>query len=155
MLDAEKLMFKLSTVATPQELHSIFIKISANNDPKGTTLDDVANAPMTNTGHPKVHAMKDTPLNTSDDYGMAPGVGTNAFCAYEEDDAVLGEVALKHKVDFAFIRNVSDTVVPEVTKQGAAIPKGFRDAWAGKVYDAFGFYTAYNGALATWAALAG
>ncbi len=155
MDDAQSLMFKLSDVATPGELQAVFARAAAKSDPGGTTLDDVLNAPMTNTAHPTVHAMKNTPLNTSDDYGMAPGAGSPDYCAYEEDDAVLGQEALKADVDFAFIRNVSDTVVPETTHQGKPIPEGFRDAWAGQVYDAFGFYSAFNGALATWAAIAG
>jgi hypothetical protein len=154
MTGAQTLMFKLNTVATGAELQSIFAKVAAKHPPGNITLDDILNTPMTNTATPTVHIAKDVPLNTSDDYGMAPGAGSPTFCAYEEDDAVLGQEALKHNVKFAFIRNVSDTVVPE-TSHGKTISKAFRDAWAGAVYDAFGFYSAFNGAFATWAAIAG
>jgi nucleoside phosphorylase len=153
MADAAKLMFRLSTVATPAVLQALFTRAAAKAPPGATTLDDVLNSPMTNTSSPTAHSLQGVPLNTSDDYGMAPGTGSPTFSVYEEDDAVLGQVALELNVPFAFIRNVSDTVVPAVTKHAQAIDDKFRKAWAGDVYDQFGMYAANNGALATWAAI--
>jgi hypothetical protein len=79
-------------------------------------------------------------------------VGTTAgtYAAYaciEMDDALIGEVCGKAGVEFGFVRNVSDPV------QNAALPAEVQGNWGSVVYDAYGIYTSFNGALAAWAML--
>jgi hypothetical protein len=80
-------------------------------------------------------------------------VGTTAgayqdFTSIEMDDAVIGEACAASGTAFGFVRNVSDPV------QSAALPPRVQGDWGSAVYDAYGFYTSYNGALAAWAMLA-
>src|SRR6202167_5383849 len=80
-------------------------------------------------------------------------VGTTAgkyqtFTSIEMDDAVIGEACAGIGMPFGFVRNVSDPV------QSAALPSQAQGNWGSAVYDAYGFYTSYNGALASWAMLA-
>lgn len=72
-----------------------------------------------------------------------------SFACIEMDDAVVGEVCHREGVAFGFVRNVSDPV------QNADLPEEVQGNWGGAVYDVFGMYTSYNGALVTWAMLAG
>lgn len=65
----------------------------------------------------------------------------------EEDDAVIGEVCAASGTAFGFVRNVSDPV------QNAALPASVQGSWGSVVYDAYGIYTSYNGAVAAWSAL--
>jgi hypothetical protein len=65
------------------------------------------------------------------------------------DDAILGEVCGAAGVAFGFVRNVSDPV------QSATLPAEIQGNWGSAVYDAYGIYTSFNGALAAWAMLAG
>jgi hypothetical protein len=60
-----------------------------------------------------------------------PGSGSTQFSAYEEDDAAVGQATRKANIDFAFVRNVPDTVVPDHTRNADVIPKAIRTAWAG------------------------
>jgi hypothetical protein len=81
-------------------------------------------------------------------------VGTTAgdyqtYACIEEDDAVIGDVCEAAGTAFGFVRNVSDPV------QSAALPSTIQASWGGTIYDAYGIYTSYNGALAAWAFLAG
>jgi hypothetical protein len=81
-------------------------------------------------------------------------VGTTAgafgeYACIEMDDAVLGEVCKAAGVAFGFVRNVSDPV------QSAALPAEVQGSWGSTVYDAYGIYTSFNGALAAWATLIG
>ena len=78
--------------------------------------------------------------NTAGDY--------QSYAAIEMDDALIGEVCAAAGVAFGFIRNISDPV------QNAALPAKAQGNWGGVVYDAYGFYTSYNGAVAAWAVLA-
>ncbi len=71
-----------------------------------------------------------------------------AYSAIEMDDAVIGEVCAAGGTAFGFIRNVSDPV------QNASLPAEVQGRWGSVVYDAYGFYTSYNGAVAAWAVLA-
>ena len=64
------------------------------------------------------------------------------------DDAVIGMVC-EHKTPFGFVRNVSDPVI------NGDPPCPVQEAWAKYIYQQRGLYTSYNGALATWAAIAG
>ena len=71
------------------------------------------------------------------------------FACIEMDDAVIGKVCVKEGLAFGFVRNISDPA------QNAALPSEVQRNWGSAVYEVFGFYTSYNGALATWAMLAG
>jgi nucleoside phosphorylase len=80
-------------------------------------------------------------------------VGTTAgnyqtFSSIEMDDAIIGEACASSGMAFGFVRNVSDPV------QSAALPMQVQGNWGSAVYDAYGFYTSYNGAVAAWAMLA-
>jgi hypothetical protein len=70
------------------------------------------------------------------------------------DDAVIAHVAGRLGVDYAFFRNVSDPVVPAATADGTPLDPAVRSGWSSLVYTDFGLFTSYNGAIATWAALA-
>lgn len=74
--------------------------------------------------------------------------GYSNFAVIEMDDAVIGQVCQQRNVKFGFVRNVSDPA------QNAALPSEVQGNWGSAVYDVFGFYTSYNGALATWALIA-
>ncbi|HTV26962.1 MAG TPA: hypothetical protein VMF32_04195 [Xanthobacteraceae bacterium] len=153
---AQRLMFQLSDVVSAPELQNLFERLAQKTSIGPLTLNDLLNAPLQpeNLGAPTVHSMPGVPLNTSCDFSMAPGSGSTNFAAYEEDDAVVGEVAQELHVNFAFIRNVSDPVVPDHTASGTIIAADIRRNWAGLLYDRYGLITASNGALATWAAIA-
>ena len=71
------------------------------------------------------------------------------YAVIEMDDAVIGKVCKSKNVSFGFIRNVSDPV------QNAALPSGVQGNWGSAIYDSYGVYTSYNGALAAWAIIAG
>ncbi|MGA7811875.1 MAG: GTPase, partial [Caballeronia sp.] len=152
---AQQLMFPLASVATQQDLETVFSQFSRKNKVGNITLTDLINGPLNpaNLGSPSIHSMQGTPLNTSCNFAMAPGEGSTAFSAYEEDDAVLGEVALSGGVNFAFMRNVSDPVVPDKAGDGTAISTKLRQQWASALYERYGLFTASNGALATWAVI--
>jgi nucleoside phosphorylase len=70
------------------------------------------------------------------------------YTSIEMDDAVIGEACASVQMPFGFVRNVSDPV------QSATLPSKMQGQWGSAVYDAYGFYTSYNGALAAWAILA-
>jgi hypothetical protein len=80
-------------------------------------------------------------------------VGTTAgtyqnYVAIEMDDAVIGDACEGSGAAFGFVRNLSDPV------QNAALPAKVQGNWGSAVYDQYGFYTSYNGAVAAWAMLA-
>jgi nucleoside phosphorylase len=80
-------------------------------------------------------------------------VGTTAgtyqnFTSIEMDDAVIGEACLETNTAFGFVRNLSDPA------QNAALPSKVQGNWGSAVYNTYGFYTSYNGAVAAWAMLA-
>jgi hypothetical protein len=152
---AQSLMFPLEKVITIEGLESLFRQLSRKVDVGSVTLNDLLNAPLqpANLGSPLIHSMQGVPLNTSCDFSMAPGAGSTTFSAFEEDDAVVGQVAGEMSVNFAFVRNVSDTVIPDQNSEGP-ISDNIRQAWAGDIYDQYGLITATNGAIATWAAIA-
>ena len=76
---------------------------------------------------------------TSGNYGI--------YTAIEMDDAVIGKACGASKTPFAFVRNISDPV------QNTALPASAQGHWGSAVYDAYGFYTSFNGAVAAWALL--
>jgi hypothetical protein len=53
-------------------------------------------------------------------------------------------VAGQQGLTYAFVRNISDPLVPSSTSSGSAIPDDARDQWSGLIYDDFVFYTSFN-----------
>jgi hypothetical protein len=89
-------------------------------------------------------------LLTTPTFVVGTTAGTYAsYACIEMDDALIGEVCGAAGVAFGFVRNVSDPV------QSAALPTEVQGNWGSTVYDAYGIYTSFNGALAAWAMLAG
>ena len=58
------------------------------------------------------------------------------------------------KVDFLFVRNVSDTVVVGEAG-GQKLSKDQRKGWSSAIYVKCGLYTSVNSALTTWSAITG
>ena len=73
----------------------------------------------------------------------------------EEDDAVLAKVCIDKGVKCAFARNISDPIVPSAGADGKSLAPEVRKRWSGLIYETYGLYTSVNGAIATWATLAG
>lgn len=71
-----------------------------------------------------------------------------AYTSIEMDDAIIGEACSDSHTPFGFVRNISDPV------QNANLPAKMQGNWGSAVYDVYGLYTSYNGALAAWAMLA-
>lgn len=88
-------------------------------------------------------------LLTTPTFVVATTAGNlKAFTSVEMDDAIIGETCKSAGMNFGFVRNVSDPA------QAAGLPAKVQGNWGGAVYDVYGFYTSYNGALAAWAMLA-
>jgi hypothetical protein len=89
-----------------------------------------------------------TPLLTANNFLVGTSDGKlSSFACIEMDDAVIAEACQGQSVQFGFVRNISDPV------QNAALPAKIQGAWGTAIYDAYGFYTSSNGALAAWAIL--
>lgn len=87
-------------------------------------------------------------LLTTSTFVVANTSGNYAnYACVEMDDAVIGKVCNENGVAFGFVRNISDPV------QNAALPQDVQGNWGSFIYDAYGMYTSYNGALAAWAIL--
>jgi hypothetical protein len=154
---AQQLFVPLNKFATQSSLASVLAAAKNGKDGKllaPFSLTDLLNAALdpANLGSPKAVNFKGTPLLTTDFYFIAPG-NTN-YAALEMDDAVIGFAATQANVNFVFVRNISDTLVPAQTPANQLIPSEARQAWSSAVYDAYGLYTSFNGALAAWAAIA-
>jgi nucleoside phosphorylase len=118
------------------------------------TVNDLLNSALqpANLGSPRVLSMKGTPVLTTDNYYIAPN--NTPYAALEMDDAVVAHAAGLKGVNYAFIRNISDTFVPAKASGGKTIPDPARLSWSSAIYDSFGLYTSFNGALAAWATIA-
>jgi nucleoside phosphorylase len=89
------------------------------------------------------------PLLTASTFLVGTTSGSyDDFAVIEMDDAVIAQVCLEQRLQFAFVRNVSDTA------QNDSLPAEVQGDWGSAVYDVFGFYTSYNGALTAWAIIA-
>ena len=104
-----------------------------------TTLPALNN--LTTSGTPLLTASTFVVGNSSGDYAN--------YAVIEMDDAVIAETCQQNGVQFGFVRNVSDPA------QNAALPATVQANWGSAVYDVFGFYTSFNGALVSWAMIAG
>lgn len=158
---ADKLLFKLDQVVTPAALRGLFGQLRAKHpaDPglAELKLDDLLNNALRPEAlhRPRITALKDVALLTTDFYYIAGGDSADAYAFLEMDDAVIAREANKRGVRFACIRNISDPVVRKRTDEGKPISDAVRADWSGLIYTSFGLFTSYNGALATWATIAG
>ena len=71
------------------------------------------------------------------------------YSVIEMDDAVIAKVCSERGISFGFVRNVSDPA------QNPALPQEVQISWGSAIYDVYGFYTSYNGALVVWGLIAG
>jgi nucleoside phosphorylase len=89
-----------------------------------------------------------TSLLTATSFAVANTSGNyQQFACVEMDDAVVGEACKNAGLAFGFVRNISDPV------QNAELPSKDQGLWGEFVYEAYGFYTSYAGALVAWAIL--
>lgn len=152
------LFLPLSGIATQQALQHVLQQAQKSSSGKALapfTLDDLLNPALdpTNLGSPKAVSYPGIPLLTTDTYYIAPS--DTPYAALEMDDAVIAHVAGQSKVQYASVRNISDPLVPSETPSGKAIPAAARKDWSSAIYDHYGLYTSFNGALAAWATIAG
>lgn len=157
----QKLLFKLSDVVTPAWLEYLLeqaIDDPEHGDPswKGKyTVADMMNAAMQGLDHPRGLNKRGVPLLSTDYYFIASHGDSDQYSTLEMDDAVVGLQAQKMGVEFAFLRNISDPVVPDNTQAGDPIPAGLRENWSSQIYSHYGFYSSMNGALLAWSTIAG
>ena len=96
---------------------------------------------------PKLNILA-TPVLTTNGYGVGnTGGNYKDYAAVEMDDAVVAMQASVAGTVFGVLRNISDPV------QNAALAEKIQQSWAGSIYNAYGFYSSFNGALAAWASL--
>lgn len=153
----KKLLFRLNTVLTDGELDYLLSALHATNPAsKHYGLADLVNAAVkpSNLGNPRAIPAKDLPLLTTDFYFIANGDNAKNYCVLEMDDAVIAKIAGDMGVKYCFVRNVSDPIVPNVTRRKEPIPDNVREDWSHLIYKEFGFYSSFNGALLTWATIA-
>jgi hypothetical protein len=152
------LFLPLSGIATQQELQKVLQQTQNSSSGRALasfTLSDLLNPALdpANLGSPKAVSYPGIPLLTTDTYYIAPS--DTPYAALEMDDAVIAYVAGQNNIHFAFVRNISDTLIPSETPSGQEIPAAARKDWSSAIYDHFGLYTSFNGALAAWATIAG
>jgi len=144
----DKLLFPVPT--TTQDLQSLarqfntfyhssypFSELNVNNLNMADPLPAINN--LTTSG---------TTLLTTDSFVVATSAGNlGTFACVEMDDAIIAKACLSGRTAFGFVRNVSDPV------QNATLPAKFQGHWGEAIYNTYGLYTSYNGALAAWAIL--
>jgi len=90
-----------------------------------------------------------TPLLTAQSFVVATTDGNlDEFACVEMDDAIIAETCVAANIAFGFVRNISDPA-----QNSEITPAKMQGHWGEAVYSAYGFYTSYNGAIATWAIL--
>lgn len=99
----------------------------------------------------EIKVVCDEPIITTDAFlfGTTENTLKPYGCIVEMDDAVVGMGCQNNGTPFGFVRNVSDPVID------ARMPYQLQDTWAGYIYNERGLFTSNNGALATWALIAG
>jgi hypothetical protein len=145
----QKLLFPIPTTAA--DLESLCTQFNQHYgtsytvpelDPDGLNLGDASPGISDDTG-------SDLALLTTPTFVVGTTSGTyQDYACIEMDDAVIGEVCEAAGTLFGFIRNISDPV------QNAALPAEVQGNWGSAVYDTYGLYTSYNGAITAWAMLA-
>jgi hypothetical protein len=111
-------------------------------DPDGLNLGDTSPQIDNQTGG-------GTSLLTASTFLVGTTAGTyQTYACIEMDDAVIGSACAASRTPYGFVRNLSDPA------QSSALPPKAQGNWGSAIYDAYGFYTSYNSAVATWAVLA-
>jgi nucleoside phosphorylase len=154
----KNLLFRLSNVINQNELENMVGQLYKKNPgAKDFGLDDLLNAPLqpSNLQSPRGLTKQGVPLLTTDYYYIAKGDDSQQYCVLEMDDAVIAKMAGDKNVKYCFVRNISDPLVPYTAKNGSEIPFDVRKDWSGVIYTNFGIYSSFNGALLTWATIAG
>jgi nucleoside phosphorylase len=154
----QQLFFHMSNVVTYPALQSALTELHKKvPDSANFGLNDLLNDALRpeDLHDSRALPMQGTQLLTTDYYYIATGDDAAQWAVLEMDDAVIAYAAAQAGVDYAFFRNISDPLVPSLTAAGATIPEDVRDGWSGLIYQDYGFYTSFNGALTTWAAIAG
>jgi hypothetical protein len=114
----------------------------AQLDPEGLNLGDASPHIDNQTGG-------GASLLTASTFLVGNTAGTyQTYACIEMDDAVIGEACASSGTSYGFVRNLSDPV------QSSALPAKAQGNWGSAIYDAYGFYTSYNSAVAAWAMLA-
>lgn len=152
-----QLFLRMSTMVTYPALDLLVAKLHEQvPGSDAIALDDLVSAPIlpADLHTPTNHALKGTPLLTTDYYFIAEGSDAARYAFLEMDDAVIAKVAGEHKVKYAFARNISDPVVPSKARSGKPLDDKVRSRWSGLIYETYGLYSSFNGAVATWATLA-
>jgi hypothetical protein len=156
--EVPELLYKLSSVVTESALQGL-VQTLHNQLPDSAPfgLDDLIDPPLdpANLGAPKALPKPGVPLLTTDYYFIASGDDAEQWVVLEMDDAVIASVAGDEKTSYAFVRNISDPIVPTQTPDKRLLPDSVRDRWSGLVYENYGLFSSFNGALITWAAIAG
>jgi nucleoside phosphorylase len=146
----KKLLFPVPTVATDlASVHTQFNTFYKSHYSLNTLnvdgLDMGASLPSINN-----LTAGTTSVLTADSFVVGTSSGNLAdFACVEMDDAIIAEIRTAGDVAFGSVRNISDPV------QNVALPAEFQSHWGEAIYDAYGFYTSYNGAIAAWAILSG
>ncbi len=155
------LLYRMDQIVTDSTLAEIFAALQAKHADDsaldGVAMSDLVNYPVqpSELDAPRVLEMRDVPLLTTDYYYIAGAGGAEAHSFLEMDDAVIARGAANMGVRYAFIRNISDPVVPVRTATEQTILDSVRSDWSGFIYNRYGLQTSFNGALATWATIAG
>lgn len=157
--DVEKhLLYPMSNVVTRPLLEDLIGSLH-HQYPETADLgyEDLVTDPIepANLKDPRGLDRKGVPLLSTDYYYIATRSDSVQYCVLEMDDTVVGYAAGQKGIDYAFVRNISDPLVPAMTASGAEIPEEARHNWSGLVFKSFGLYTSMNGALLTWATIAG
>jgi nucleoside phosphorylase len=149
------LFFDMATVVTWPVLQTMLQELQQKDSGAASlTLAELVNPPLNpaNLKQSKILPKDGQPLLTTDYYYIAQGNDAAKWSVLEMDDAVIGYVAQQKGCSFSFSRNISDPIVPSKAK-GKTIDSSIREDWSSEIYERFGFYTSFNGALATWAAI--
>jgi hypothetical protein len=149
-------MFPMSNVVNQAALQHLVSRLrSSKADAAHLTYDDLVNEPLEPSKLlvPHVEATPGAALLSTDFYFIADGADAAPWSALEMDDAAVGALVGAHDIGYVFVRNISDPLVASTTRHGTAIAADDREAWSSLIYEGYGLYTSFNGALATWAAI--
>lgn len=104
-----------------------------------------------NKTQPVTEIVLDSPVITTDTFlfGSSDYDLQEKGCIVEMDDAVVGDICQKEGIEFGFVRNISDPVINKNLNQH------LKSVWAAYIYSEYGLASSFNGALTTWALLAG
>src|SRR5262249_34375430 len=127
-----QLLFRLSDAASYPVLGRLLASTQRHSEAlAGITLDDLLNAPL----RPETLSTTAIELHPgrpelTTDYSYI-SQGSEDWVALEMDDAVVAHACEGHDVEYAFVRNISDPLVPAATQDGTPISSSARQAWSG------------------------